>query len=79
MVVEPLPNRLDEEIEVPSNHSDDKEIDGNGGRSNPAGGKVDDDGRGDTDPHLPQDVGEDESEEAPGVGKEQSTRCEGGG
>lgn len=59
---------FNQEVEIASNNSDDEEVNGQGSRADFAGGQVNDYGGGDSYPHLSYDVGEDECEEAPGVG-----------
>lgn len=78
MLIEPTAYRLDQKVKVPSDDGDDEEVDGHSSRADLAGGQVHHYGRGHAYPHLSDDVGRDEAEEAPRVGQEQGSsgkRC----
>ena len=66
--VESTSDGLDQKVKVPSNDGDDEEVDGYCGGADLAGGQVHHNGCGHAYPHLPDNVGGDEREEAPGVG-----------
>ena len=67
--------RGDQEVEIPPDYSDDKEVKGNCGCAYLGRGQVHHYGGGDSNPHLSDDVGGNETQEAPGVGQEQGACC----
>ena len=70
MPLEALGDRRHYQVEVPSDDSDNEQVDGDYTRAYSAGSQVDNDGRGDAHPHLTKKVGRDERDEAPRVGQE---------
>ena len=65
----------DEEVEVPPDDGDEEQVDGNDCGLDLTGRQVNHNGRGHAHPHLSDDVGGKEREEAPRIRQEQGTRC----
>ena len=75
MVLEPVSDGRHKEVKVATNDSDDEEVETEGGCADLCGRQVNYDGGGHANPHLTDDVGGNEGEEAPGIGEEESSSC----